>query len=84
MEGPYLYFSFYLKKIALSIRSDLLNFWKLQRHLHYIHFPRLLILFIPFVIASFLSQNGFVPPSIDTRTAPNQIIGGCSCFSITF
>ncbi len=26
MAAPYLYFSFYLKKIALSIRSDLMNF----------------------------------------------------------
>ncbi len=79
MAAPYLYFSFYTK-IVLSIRSDLMNFSEAgtSPSLHSFSSTAYLVL----AIAYFFAQNGFV--SLLTRTAPNQIIGGCSCFSITF
>lgn len=60
MAAPYFYFSFYLKKIALSIRSDLLNFCEAAAapSLHSFSSTAYLVL----AIAYFFAQNGFASP----------------------
>lgn len=72
MAAPYLYFI--KTTIPLSIRFDLLNFCEAGTAPSLHSFSS--IAYLCFGYCLFFCPKWFFPPSIDTRTAPNQIIGG--------